>query len=61
MELNKIMLSPRPSVGLSLMEQTGLLELILPEVQLLRGTETVVGVGHKDNLAHTYQVVDRCV
>ena len=58
-ELNKIMLSPRPSVGLSLMEQTGLLELILPEVQLLRGTETVVGVGHKDNLAHTYQVVDQ--
>lgn len=58
-ELNKIMLSPKPSVGLSLMEQTGLLQLILPEVQLLRGTETVVGVGHKDNLAHTYQVVDQ--
>ena len=58
-ELNKIMLSPRPSVGLSLMEQTGLLNIILPEVQLLRGTETMIGGGHKDNLAHTYQVVDQ--
>ena len=57
-ELNKIMLSPRPSVGLELFEQTGLMKIILPELYALRGVETKEGIGHKDNLAHTYKVVD---
>lgn len=57
-ELNKIMLSPRPSVGLELMERTGLMEYVLPELLLLKGAETQEGIGHKDNLAHTYKVVD---
>lgn len=57
-ELNKIMLSPRPSIGLELMEHTGLMKLILPELLQLKGVETQEGIGHKDNLAHTYKVVD---
>ncbi len=57
-ELSKIIRSPRPSIGLNLLEQTGLLELILPELALLKGVETVDGRGHKDNFAHTLQVVD---
>lgn len=57
-ELNKIMCSPRPSVGLELLEQTGLMKLILPELLALKGAETRDGIGHKDNLAHTYRVVD---
>lgn len=57
-ELNKIMLSPRPSVGLELFEKTGLMALVLPELLQLKGAETQEGIGHKDNLAHTYVVVD---
>lgn len=57
-ELNKILLSPRPSIGLELLEQTGLLSEILPELLELKGAETKDGVGHKDNLTHTYKVVD---
>ncbi|MDR1738193.1 MAG: CCA tRNA nucleotidyltransferase [Candidatus Symbiothrix sp.] len=57
-ELNKIMLSPRPSVGLELLEQTGLLELILPELVALKGIETREGIGHKDNFSHTLKVID---
>lgn len=57
-ELNKIMQSPRPSIGLELMERTGLMELVLPELLQLKGAETQDGVGHKDNLAHTYKVLD---
>lgn len=57
-ELNKIMLSPKPSIGLELLEKTGLMALILPEVLALKGAETRDGIGHKDNLTHTYKVVD---
>ncbi len=57
-ELNKILLSPRPSIGLELLEQTGLMEIILPELLALKGAETRDGIGHKDNLKHTYHVVD---
>ena len=58
-ELNKIMLSPRPSVGLNLLQITGLLPLILPELEALRGVETKFGISHKDNYLHTLQVVDQ--
>lgn len=57
-ELNKIMLSPRPSIGLELLEFTGLMKIILPEVLALKGAETQDGIGHKDNLAHSYLVLD---
>ena len=57
-ELNKIMLSHTPSVGLKLMLKCGLMELILPEIAALRGDETVEGRGHKDIFFHTMQVLD---
>lgn len=57
-ELNKILLSTKPSVGFLLLEESGLLEKILPQLCNLRGVETMDGKGHKDNFAHTLQVVD---
>jgi len=58
-ELNKILLSPRPSMGFKLMDKAGLLELILPEIARLKGVDIVNGVGHKDNFYHTLAVVDQ--
>ena len=57
-ELNKIVLSPMPSVGFDLLEKTGLLEIILPELIALKGIETKEGIGHKDNFSHTLKVLD---
>lgn len=57
-EFNKIMLSEKPSTGLKLMEETGLLELIMPELTALKGIEEVEGQTHKDNFWHTLEVVD---
>ncbi|MDD3195618.1 MAG: HD domain-containing protein [Paludibacter sp.] len=57
-ELNKIILSPKPSVGFILLEKTGLLELIFPELLALKGAETKDGIGHKDNFYHTLAVLD---
>lgn len=57
-ELNKIVLSPRPSIGFELLEKTGLLEIILPELTALKGVETKEGIGHKDNFGHTLKVLD---
>lgn len=57
-EFNKIMLSQKPSVGLKLLEKTGLMPLILPELVALRGIEEVEGQTHKDNFWHTLEVVD---
>ena len=57
-ELNKIMLSDKPSVGLKLMEETGLLHLLIPELTALKGIEEVDGQTHKDNFYHTLEVVD---
>ncbi|HPS13372.1 MAG TPA: HD domain-containing protein, partial [Prolixibacteraceae bacterium] len=58
-ELNKIMLSPKPSVGFKLMDKAGILEIILPEIARLKGVTVVGGVGHKDNFYHTLAVVDQ--
>lgn len=52
------MLSEKPSVGLRLMEQTGLMKLIIPELIDLKGVEEVEGQTHKDNFYHTLEVVD---
>jgi poly(A) polymerase len=57
-ELNKIILSKKPSYGFNLLFQTGILELIFPEMVLLHGVETMDGKGHKDNFYHTLQVLD---
>jgi len=57
-ELNKILLSEKPSVGLKLLESSGLLNAFFPEVQLLKGVEDKEGRKHKDNFYHTLEVVD---
>lgn len=57
-ELNKIVLSPRPSKGFKLLFNTGLLHHIFPEMVALQGVETVDGKSHKDNFYHTLQVLD---
>lgn len=58
-ELNKIMMSPRPSMGFELLDRSGLLSIILPELSALKGVETKEGIGHKDNFAHTLMVLDK--
>ena len=57
-ELNKILLSPRPSVGLALLSETRLLPHFLPELEDMHGADRRGGVGHKDNFWHTLEVVD---
>ncbi len=57
-ELNKIVLSPTPSIGFKLLQKCGLLQLIFPEFAALKGVETVEGRGHKDNFYHTLEVTD---
>ena len=57
-EFNKIMLSEKPSAGLKILKNTGLLELIIPELTALEGIEEVEGQTHKDNFWHTLEVVD---
>ena len=57
-ELNKMLLTPRPSMAFELMEQTGLLQHILPELCALKGVETVEGRGHKENFSHSLMVLD---
>jgi putative nucleotidyltransferase with HDIG domain len=58
-ELNKILEAPTPSIGFKLLFDTGLLELILPELAAMQGVEIRNGIGHKDNFYHTLQVVDQ--
>ncbi len=60
-ELNKIMMSQKPSKGFKLLEETGILEIIFPELQKMKGVERVKGIGHKDNFYHTLEVLDRIV
>ena len=57
-ELNKMLVCSRPSTGFRLMDETGLLELILPQLCKLKGTESVEGHGHKENFSHTLEVLD---
>ena len=57
-ELSKILESDKPSKGFLLLEETGLLEYILPELTALKGIDEVEGQRHKDNFYHTLEVVD---
>jgi poly(A) polymerase len=58
-ELNKIILSEKPSIGFKLLDETGLLKLIFPEFVRLKGQETRNGISHKDNFYHTLEVLDQ--
>ncbi len=57
-ELNKILLTERPSTGFYLLDDCGLLEIIFPELALMKGIDTVNGRQHKDNFIHTLMVLD---
>lgn len=57
-ELNKMLLSKKPSIGFDLLYQTGLLQIIFPQMVALAGAENIDGMGHKDNFYHTIKVVD---
>lgn len=57
-ELNKMMLCAKPSVGFDLLYQSGLLDIIFPQMVALAGAEYIDGKGHKDNFYHTLQVMD---
>lgn len=60
-EVEKIMRSPRPSKGWRLLDESGLLELIFPQLTKLKGVDTVRGRAHKDNFIHTLKVLDNIV
>jgi poly(A) polymerase len=57
-ELNKILASPKPSIGFDLLYKSGILKLIFPQMVDLAGAEYIDGKGHKDNFYHTLQVID---
>lgn len=57
-ELNLIVLSKKPSIGLKILDETGLLKLIFPKFVELKGVEIINGQGHKDNFYHTLEVLD---
>lgn len=57
-ELNKILITPHPSMGFDLMDKAGMLQYILPDLLKLKGVQMVEGRAHKENFSHTLQVVD---
>lgn len=57
-EIEKILMSPQPSIGFKLLFDTGLLRIVMPEVAALHGVEYRNGKGHKDNFYHTLEVLD---
>ena len=57
-ELNKILLTDKPSIGFKILDETGLLKIILPELTALKGIDEIEGYKHKDNFYHTLEVLD---
>ena len=57
-EINKIILSKTPSKGFKILEKTGILEIIMPELTSLKGIDEIEGQKHKDNFYHTLEVLD---
>ena len=57
-ELNKILVTRKPSIGFKLLDETGLIDYILPQLAKLKGVESVDGKGHKENFSHTLEVLD---
>jgi tRNA nucleotidyltransferase (CCA-adding enzyme) len=57
-ELNKILSTPKPSIGFLLLYKTGLLDILLPELTALNNVEEIEGQTHKNNFYHTLEVVD---
>ena len=57
-EINKIILSNRPSKGFKILEEVGILSIILPEITDLKGIDEIEGQKHKDNFYHTLEVLD---
>lgn len=57
-EFNKILMAEKPSIGLELMEKSGLMQHILPELSLMNQVEIIQQKGHKNNFYHTIEVVD---
>ena len=57
-ELNKMLMTSVPSMAFRLMDQTGLLHYILPQLEALKGVETIEGRGHKENFSHSLAVLD---
>ena len=58
-ELNKIIASPIPSLGLTYLDECGLLDLIFPQLTDLKGIDTKNNIAHKDNFYHTLEVLDK--
>lgn len=57
-EINKMMLTQRPSIGFKLMDRCGILPLVFPELAAMKGVDEIDGKAHKDNFYHTLQVLD---
>jgi poly(A) polymerase len=57
-ELNKIIMTEQPSRGFNMLEKSGLLSFIFPELTAMKGVEIINGIGHKDNFFHTLEVLD---
>lgn len=57
-ELNKILMTNKPSIGFKILDETGLLKIILPELTALKGIDEIDGYKHKDNFYHTLEVLD---
>ncbi len=60
-ELNKIIMAPHPSIGFELLERSGLLQIILPELSALDIVEQKNGRAHKNNFYHTLEVLENVV